>query len=538
MGKKTIVSSVDRVRGPAVSRRDFLKMSGAGIAGAALLGVAGCGGGGGQQGGGASGIVTVLDTEPQILNGYISGGDLAVTTDATSGILEGPLEILPDLSYAPQLADGEPEVKSEDPLVVEFRLKEGITFSDGKPLTSADAKWTFDQIMNPDNQIVSRVGWEDVEKFETPDERTVRMTFSKPYAGWKDLLDYEILPKHIYEGKDFNKVLNNEIVGSGPFKFEEWKKGEDLTVVRNENYWGKKAGLERVTYRFISDSNTTLQSLQSGEVGFIAPSAETGIFERLEGFPNTTVKSEAGTVWAHITFNVKKVPSLKFRQAIAYGINREQLAEELLEKGLKSLDSVLVPDQEPFFTPAWGRYAHDPDKARQLLKEAEAEGVKPEITYTASSGSTLLERQLQIIQQQLKDIGLDVTLDFDSPENLLGKRINQGDFTMVSFSWVASPDPSYTTLFSGDQLPPKGQNYGLYEDEEVTRLWKESDATVDPQKRAELIRQVQEAMAADVPILPLYQAPDIYAYTENLQGPEVNPTLAGPYWNMGEWTLQ
>lgn len=537
MGKKTIVSAVDGVRGPAVSRRDFLKMSGAGIAGAALLGVAGCGGAG-QQGGGPSVLVTVLDTEPQILNGFISGGDLAVTTDATSGILQGPLEILPDLSYAPQLADGEPQVKSEDPLIIEYRLKEGITFSDGEPLTSADAKWTFEQIMNPDNQIVSRIGWEDVEKFETPDERTVRLTFSTPYAGWRDLLDDDILPKHVYEGKDFNKALNNEIVGSGPFKFQEWNKGEDLTVVRNENYWGKKAGLERVTYRFISDSNTILQSLQSGEAGFIAPAAETGVFERIEGFPNTTVKSKAGTVWAHITFNVKKVPSVKFRQAIAYGINREQLATELLEKGLKSLDSVLVPDQEPFFAPAWGRYAHDPDKARQLLQEAEAEGVKPEITYTASSGSTLLERQLQIIQQQLEDIGLDVTLDFDSPENLLGKRINQGDFSMVSFSWVASPDPSSTELFAGDALPPKGQNYGLYENEEVTRLWRESDATVDPQARAELIRQAQEAMAQDVPILPLYQTPDIYAYTENLQGPEVNPTLAGPYWNMGEWTLQ
>ena len=537
MSKRMMATVLDGVRGPALSRRDFLKMSGAGITAAALLGVAGCGGGGGQQGG-ASGIVTVLDTEPQILNGFISGGDLAVTTDATSGILEAPLQILPDLSFAPQLADGEPEVVSEDPLVIEYRFKKGVTFSDGEPLTSADAKWTFEQIMNPDNQIVERVGWEDVEKFETPDDRTVRLTFSTPFAGWRDLLDDSILPKHIYEGKDFNKALNNEIIGSGPFKLEEWKKGEDLTVVRNENYWGEKAGLERVTYRFISDSNTALQSLQSGEVGFIAPAAETGIFERLEGFPNTTVKSKAGTVWAHITFNVQKVSNLKFRQAIAYGINREQLAEELLEKGLKSLDSVLVPEQEPFFTPAWGRYAHDPDRARQLLQEAEAEGVKPEITYTASSGSTLLERQLQIIQQQLQDIGLDVTLDFDSPENLLGKRINQGDFTMVSFSWVASPDPSYTELFSGDALPPKGQNYGLYENEEVTRLWKASDAAIDTQQRAKFMRQVQEVMAEDVPILPLYQSPDIYAYTEGLQGPQVNPTLAGPYWNMGQWKLQ
>jgi peptide/nickel transport system substrate-binding protein len=224
-----------------ISRRNFLKIGGAGIAGAALFGVAGCGSGGGQQGatGGGGNTLTVgYFEEPAILNSFIVGGDLAATGDVTAGILQAPLVTLPDLSFGPQLADGMPKVVSESPLTIEYKLKKGLTWSDGKPLTSEDAKFTYDLIMDPKNKIITRTGWEDIETFETPDDLTVRFTFKKdkPYAPWKTLLggsETQIWPKHIYEGEDFNKVANSEVVGSGPFKFKEWKKGQSLTIVRN-----------------------------------------------------------------------------------------------------------------------------------------------------------------------------------------------------------------------------------------------------------------------------------------------------------------
>ena len=231
-----------------VSRRDFLKIGGAGIAGAALLGVAGCGGGGGggQQGGGGGGgggnnLVVGYDQEPAILNGFIVGGDLVATADMTAGILQTVLQYQPDFTYAPLLADGDPKVLSEEPLTIEYRLKEGLKWSDGEPLTSDDAKFTYEQIMNPDNQIITREVWDKIENFETPDERTVRITFREPDARWRDTLgdpSYAIVPRHVYEGKDFNTALNDEVIGSGPFQLREWRKGESLTMERNPNYWG------------------------------------------------------------------------------------------------------------------------------------------------------------------------------------------------------------------------------------------------------------------------------------------------------------
>jgi peptide/nickel transport system substrate-binding protein len=526
-----------------LSRRDFLKISGAGLAGAALLGVAGCGGGGGggEQGGGGGGggdtLIVGYFEEPAILNSFIVGGDLAATADVTAGILQSPLVILPDLSFGPQLADGMPEVLSEDPLTIEYKLKDGLTWSDGKPLTSADAKFTYDLIMNPDNKIITRTGWEDIETFETPDDRTVRMTFKKPYAPWRTLLggsETQIWPEHIYKDKDFNKAANTEVVGSGPYTFKEWKKGQSLTLVRNENYWGEKPALKEIVFRFILDTNTQVAALQNGEVHFITPHPDIGLFDKLKGISGTTVQVDSGTVWEHMAFNVEKVP-LKMRQAIAYGVDREQVVNEILEGLVHPLDSFLVPDQKPYYTPAWADYTQDPEKAKQLVQEAKSEGASTEVAFSTTAGDRLRETLQQVVQQQLKNVGITISIENTSADTFFGQWTVQGKFELGEWAWLANPDPTSTTLFAADQVPPDGQNYYRYKNEQVTSLLKESDKTIDVDKRADLMRQAQELMAQDVPFIPMYQWPVYYAFTDNLSGPQVNPSIGGPFWNIDEW---
>jgi peptide/nickel transport system substrate-binding protein len=527
-----------------ISRRDFLKIGGTGLVGATLLGVVGCGrGGGGQQGGGAQGnnIVTGIDQEPAVLNPVLSEGQLQVTYDAVTGIVEAPLGIQPDLSYKPVLAEAMPELVSEDPMVLEYKLKDGLTWSDGEPLTSADAKWTFEQIMNPDNNIAVREGWDQVSKFETPDERTVRMTFETPYAPWRDLLadNYPIFPKHVYEGKDFNKALNNEIVGSGPFKFKEWKKGESLTVERNENYWGEKAGLDLVTYRFITDTNTLITSLQAGEVQFINPPPDIGLQDKLEGIEGTEVKiGTGGVLWEAIHFQVEKIPNLKMRQAIAYGINRQQILDQILKGVVDPLESVLIPQQTPFYTPAWERYTHDPDRASQLVNEAKAEGASTTVEFSTTSDNALRETLQEIVQQQLKDVGITIQINNESATTYFSKTTVDGNFEMGEWAWYATPDPSLTSLFAANQIPPKGENYYRYKNEQVSQWMEESDKTLNETQRAQLLKQVQEQMAEDLPVFPMYQRPIYTAFVQNLTGVDPNPSLAGVYWNMGEWSLQ
>jgi peptide/nickel transport system substrate-binding protein len=533
----------ERIGTTQISRRNFLKIGGAGLAGAALFGVAGCGGGGGHQGAGGGGGNTLTVgyyEEPAILNNYLVGGDLAATGDMIASIQQSPLVILPDLSFGPQLADGMPKVVSDSPLTIEYKLKKGLTWSDGKPLTSEDARFSYDLIMDPKNKILTRTGWQDIDKFETPDDLTVRMTFKKdrPYAPWRTLLggtETQIWPKHIYEGEDFNKVANSKIIGSGPFKLKEWKKGQSLTVVRNENYWGEKPGLKEVVFRFIPDTNTQTASLQSAEVQFIDPPPDIGLLDKLEGYDGVEVQVKAGTIWEHIAFNVEAVPNLKVRQAIAYGINRKQVLDKILKGQVKPLESFLVPDQKPYYTPAWADYAHDPDRAEQLVKEAKSEGAKTEITFSTTAGDRLRETLQQVVQQQLKDVGITINIKNTSADTFFGQWTPEGKFEMGEWAWLANPDPSSTSLFSANQVPPKGQNYYRYKNQKVSDLLLESDKTVEVNKRADLLRKAQDLMVQDMPIIPMYQRPVYYAYADNLSGPQANPTLAGPFWNLEDW---
>lgn len=527
--------------GREMTRRGFLRVGGAGLAGATLLGVAGCGGGQqGDGGGNGNNLVVALDQEPAILNQFIVGGDLAATNNIAIGIVESPFQIMPDLSLKPLLTDGMPEVLQDSPTVIEYKLKDGLTWSDGKPLTSADARWTYEQQVKKGNQILTRFGWEDVEKFETPDERTVRITFSEAFAPWVSLLAgsaTQILPKHVYEGEDFNKAMNDELVGSGPFKLREWKKGQSVTVERNENYWGEKAPLESITYRFIPDTNSLVAALQSGEVQFIYPPPDIGLLERLRGIDGAKVEYKAGTVYEHITFNVEEVDNLKIRQAVAYGINREQAVEQILKGQVSPLNSFLVPEQKPYATPAWATYTQDQDRARQLVEEAKSEGASTTVTFSTTSDARLRETLQEVIRQQLEDVGITVEIDNSSADTFFGERTPAGDFQMGEWAWLANPDPTSTTLFASDQIPPNGQNYARYRNAKVTDLLKQSDRAVDEGERAGLLRQAQELIAEDLPMIPLYQRPEYYAWSEELTGPDVNPTIVGAFWNVGEWSL-
>ena len=494
----------------------------------------------GGAGGESPNLTVGYSQGPDILNPYILSEDPTASGDITQGILDKPYEIQPDLTIAPQLAEGEPEIVSEEPLTIEYRLKEGLTFSDGEPLTSEDARWTYQQIMDEENNIITREGFDKIESFDTPDDRTVRITFSEPYAPWKDVISGSyafILPKHIYEGENFNNALNNEIVGSGPYKLREWNKGQNLILEKNENYWGEEPAIDQITFRFIPDTNTLNTSLQSGEVQFINPPPDIGLQERLEGYQGVNVDTAAGTVWEHIAFNLEKVQNQKLREAVAYGINRQQILEEILPGQVRPLNSVLVPEQEPYYTPAWEKYTFDPDRARQLVEEAQAEGADPTITFSTTSDNNLRETLQQVVQQQLQDVGITVEIRNTATQTFFGEWTPEGNFEMGEWAWLATPEPTLTALFGADALPPDGQNYYRWENEEATRLMKQADVTVDEARRAELTQQVQEIMADDLPVIPLYQRPVYYAYEENLQGPVVNPTLAGPYWNVSEWSF-
>lgn len=516
-----------------------------------------------DTGGQGGTVVFGADQEPDILNSDLTAGNLQATSIVTVPLFAGAYTLTPDFEYVPDLIDGEAEV-TEDPFTVTYRIKDEAAWSDGTPITADDFEFTWQTKINPDFDITSRTGYELITSAEKPDDKTITFTFSEPFASYRTLFNTTdgngVLPKHVLEGQDFDTVWNDAIVNpetgepiaSGPFMFDSWNKGRDLTIVRNEDYWGEPAGLDSIVFRFLEDSNTQVQALRGGEIDMMYPQPQLDLVEQLESIEGIETQISAGTVYEHLDFNLA-VPPLeeKFvREAIARGIDRDAIVQAVIapiQPDAEVLQSVIyVPNQEEY-EPHFDIYDYDPQAATTLLEDngctREGQGNyvcgETELTfgYTTTAGNEARELQLQVIQAQLAEIGIGIESATGPAAQVFGDTLPagpEGAWDLFNFAWVASPDPvGNIAIFECDGE----QNYNSYCDEEVTAQLQATNSLVDEEERAALFNEIDEALAEDLPLLPLYQKPTLLAFHNRIQGPQDNPTNQGPTWNAGEWVV-
>ena len=324
------------------------------------------------------GTLTIgYEQEPQILNSFVTGGDMMATKDVESNVLLGLIRIKPDFTYEPMLAESIPDLTNggvtENPFTVTWKLKKEAVWSDGTPVSADDVKFTFDTIMSSKWQILSKSGYEEITSAEVIDPKTIKFTFKAPYAPYRELFSasYMVLPKHALEGKDFNTVMNESIpVASGPFMFKEWKKGDHITLARNEKFWGTPAFLDQVVFKWVPDTNTEIAQMKTGEVDAVNPSPDPSLIDQLKTAGD--VQADPGTVWEHLAFNLEKpdVSDVKVRQAIAYSIDRQKIVDQVMLGQVKALNGIFVPEQKEVFSADWEIYKPDKAKADALLTEA------------------------------------------------------------------------------------------------------------------------------------------------------------------------
>ena len=220
-------------------------------------------------------------------------------------------------------------LNSKKPMVVTYKIKQAAKWSDNKPITADDVIFTQARIMDPKNTIASRVGNEDISKIQKVNSKTLKMTFSKPFAAWRSLWG-RILPAHAAGGIDaanFDQSWRNgPPIANGPFRLANWSRGSSMTLTRNPNYWGKKASVNSIVFRFIPDTNTQFQAMRGGEVQIINPQPQQQIAD-IAKQSNITVQRASQFTWEHVDFQLGAGghPALKkkfVREAIVTGINR------------------------------------------------------------------------------------------------------------------------------------------------------------------------------------------------------------------------
>ena len=541
----------------------------------ALFGAACAGGGGGETGddgqtGGEQeeavqgGTVTFgAEQEPsESLNGILAVGNLFWEAVINNQVLEGAYEVQPDFSYEPELIEDDPEL-TEDPFSLTYTIRDEAEWSDGEPIDAGDMNFTVETYMNKKNAVVSRAGYDkitDVEMPDGPEGKTIKFTFSEPYAGWRDLF-YRILPEHALQGEDFNKVWNKGIIdpktgegiANGPFMYEgkdSYKPGQSLTLVANENYWKGRPNLDEIVFRFgLEETTSEIQALKGEEVQAIYPQPQLELIPLLEN-PDFQIETNAGTTWEHIDFQFGN-PLLKqqfVREAIAAGIDRDAIVERLfsqLEPELQPLNNMIFLSNSPFYEEHFQDVDADPARATQLLEDNgctkgddgiyECDGERMSFGFMSTAGNRLREIAFEIIQEQLRGVGIELKSEFGDPAVVFGaKGLVGGNYDLFMFAWVGSPDPAGSVEIHKCE---GAQNYQGYCNEEVTKLLEKSDTIVDPEERADVMNQADALMAEDVPILPLYQKPTFFASSVSLQNAEDNPTSEGPTWNSEDWFL-
>jgi len=425
----------------------------------------------------------------------------------------------PEFKISPQLAKS--WTISEDGKTYTFELQQGVTWHDGKPFTSADVKATYDGIVA--NKTYAALSFTAVESVETPDPHKVVFKLKEPSASFLFLLSIyprtAILPKHLYEGTDWNNnPANMKPVGTGPYKFERHEVGQYVSFVRNESYWGTKPEIERVILKVIADENVMLAQLRAGEIHGLNNPPPLRLEKALDAHPQIAVDAPPGPMIYAMHFNVTKKPfdDVKLRQALAYAIDRDELAQKATFGIYKPARGTYVQAITWAFNDKALLPAYDPSKAAQLLDAA---------GYTVKGGTRLpleiwVSRETdvdaaQIIREQLRKVNIDVQVN-RMEDGLLRQRLDEKKFDAYIYGNWWGPDPSEWEQYLGST---EYWNKMGYKSARVDELFKQAKLTIDPVKRAAFYKEIQEIQLADMPRIPLFDSgPYSFAHRTELKG--------------------
>jgi peptide/nickel transport system substrate-binding protein len=391
--------------------------------------------------------------------------------------------------------------------------------------------------------------------------------FKKPFAGWKTLFG-QPLPSHALAGEDFNKVWLNDLnnpktgkpIADGPFYLPSggWQRGRQLTLQANPKYWGPKAKLAKLVYRFLPDTNTTAEQIRGGEVDVIYPQPQLFLVP-LRHQRGLRTQVGRGPSFEHIDFQMgfrgKGDPLLRnlwMRQAIGYGINRRALVDALYTKtdiapGLPVMNDVFITTQSKYYKANWGYLTFQKAKAENLLKSHgctkggdgvySCGGKRASFNFVWKSGNQLRQLTFEALQAQLKQIGIEIKAD-DSP-NALTQRLPNGDFDIILYAWIGNPDISGLDSIYGcrnDATNEAQQNNTGHCNKRADALLKKANTIFDTAQQANVTNQAFALIAKDLPTIPLFQKPTYLIYKSKFKGLKENPTNEGPVWNVGKWS--
>ena len=451
---------------------------------------------------------------------------------------------------------------SRDYLTYTYHIRRNARWHDGAPVTSYDAKFSYEVMVHPGINVETRQGWDIVDRVDTPDSHTVVFHLREVYANFVGdcFYDESVLPKHLLEGSlgpDFqNAPFHRHPVGSGPFVFKEWVSGSHITVTANRDYYGEGPFLDEIVITFVPDGNALVMQLETGEVQGVdnAPNALLGVISRLSAerlYQNPALFNE------HLDLNCENpiLADRRVRRAIALATDRREISERIY-------DDVWIPaygddhPKSPYYTTAVETVnVLDRRRAETLLRQAgwvdrDGDGIREKngkplrLVISTTTGNQNRERTELVLREQYRGVGIDLAIKNHHPSVLYasydeGGVLRSGAFDMALYAALCPPDPSNKEgSYSERFIPPMGQNFTRIRSAELTRLLAEGSRAVRFADRRRIYDSVSVLVAEEAPVVPLLWVTQLDAMPAALRNYRPNPTQSGDTWNANEWWLK
>jgi len=478
--------------------------------------------------------------------------------------------------YVPVLAQEVPSLTnggvSQDERTVTWKLRSGVVWSDGRPFTSKDVAFTYEVMILPENPVILRAGYSEIESLVAPDDRTVVVTYRRPYAPYREHFPW-ILPEHVFGGNPAidKHAFNRAPIGTGPFVFKSWESGTAVTVERNALYRESgKPRLDSLVFKFIPSREVAIQSLKTGEIEVLWNLAEPNLPE-IANISDAAIEPKSSPRVERLVLNTscssgdgqgnpdcphRLLGDLRVRQAIEMAIDKKLLVDTLLY-GKATVATSVIP--LGWFAPSLQPSEFNVMRAKQLLEDAGwqvgsdniriREGVRAKIEFLTTSGDQLREQTQQVIQEQLREVGIEVELKTAPSAIVLGTWQDgapraRGNFDMLMATFGATglePHSFLQSNFHSSQIPTEqnrgGANFHRVMDPQIDRALAQGESTLDEGQRKQAYGVVADRVNEGKGQILLYNRLQLDAFKKFVRGWEVNVFANNLTWDAANWWI-
>jgi peptide/nickel transport system substrate-binding protein len=496
------------------------------------------------------------DEEPDGLNLMFAH---SAASDAISGLLFSfILRYDPVGNYVPDLATVVPTTRnggiSADNMTITVHLRKGVVWADGAPLTAADWLFTYSAVMNSQNNVKTRYGWDGIASASAPDPYTLVIKLKKPNVQVLDILvmggaGYPPLPAHLLAKlPNINAAdFNNKPLSSGPYLLKAWNHGSSLEFVPNPRYFRGAPKLKEVIWKVIPDVNTLFSQLQTHDVD-VYPSVNANSVARLSAIQGITVDKRLIANWRHLGINMSRpaLSDVRVRQAISEAVDWKRINDTIYH----GINQLAVSDIFPqsWAAPALPPYRYDPQHARTLLAAAGwtsgSDGVlhkgplSMHLAISATTGHIENDQSEVLIQSSLRPLGIDIQIR-NHPATLLFAQngpLYGGKYDLEWSVETNGADPENSGSWNGAFIPPNGANTSWLNDPIVNATSSAAAATFDQAKRKALYQREEERIRELVPAVFFAWSTNYTAINTDVKN-YVPAAFIGDTWNAWAWQI-